>query len=143
MAKKPPSILGQPCDGKPITESVARPYAEIMQDYGIDPDIPLFQRWRELAERLATEFHPKFRKPPGRPGHRSHAYYAMLIGSVRWTRENDELPSDKAALRYLYDNHPGLLVGTKREAVIPAFSSLEADLKTARTLVKSGNIDII
>jgi len=136
MANKPPSILGHPHDGERVTDTVGPPYAEIMQDYGIDPDVPLFQRWRELAEKLAAEFHPKFRKPAGRPAHKSHAYYAMLIGSVRWTRENDGFSSDKAALKYLYDNYPYLLVGIKREAVIPAFTSLEADMKVARSLVK-------
>jgi hypothetical protein len=67
----------------------------------------------------------------------------MLIGSVRWTREKDGFSNDKAALKYLYDNYPGLLVGTKREAVIPAFTSLEADMKVARNLVKKKQIGIV
>jgi len=143
MAKKPSSLLGQPYDGEPITDAIAQPYAEIMDDYGIAPDAPSFQRWKELAEKLADEFHPKLRNPPGRPSHKHLAYYGMLIGSVRWTLEKEGLSNDKAALRYLYDNLPGLLVGTNREEEIPAFSSLEADMKTARSLVKNKKLKII
>ena len=142
MSRKP-SILGGINFDEPLPDKVPPTHAEIMSDYGIDPNAPLVERWRELAEKLAEEYHPNFRKPQGRPAHKNHAYYGMLIGSVRWIRERDGLSSDKAALKFLYGNNPGLLVGSDREDKIPSINSLEIDLKTARSLVKNGVIDII
>jgi hypothetical protein len=140
MAKQ--SILGGPFKGDDSSGLVSPAYVEIMEEYGIDLDAPLIQRWRELAEKLAEDFHPVFRKPRGRPPHRNYGYYAMLIGSVRWVRERDGYPSDRAALKFLYENHPGLLVGTWKEEkrAVPSFDSLEADLKIARSRVKGEDI---
>ena len=111
MAKKT-LLSGAFADDDTPDPVVPPTYSEIMENYEIDPVAPLIQRWRELAEKLAEEFHPAFRKPLGRPPHRNYGYYAILIGSVRWVRERDGYPSDRAALKFIYENHPGLLVGT-------------------------------
>ena len=144
MTPKKPSILGDDINfDEPLPDTVTPAHAEIMNDYGIDPNAPLIERWKEFAEKLAEKYHPNFRKRQGRPAHKNHAYYGTLIGSVRWIRERDGLSSDKAALKFLYDNNPALLVGWDRKDKIPSINSLETDLKTARALVINGAIDII
>jgi hypothetical protein len=142
MAKKPSSLLGQPYDGVhiPFSDATTGDAAILMKEFGIDPAGPIVPRWQALAQALAEKYHPDYKAPVGRPAHKTTPYYAMLLGSVEHEKERQNFSSFKAAARWLYDNHPGLLVGMGRAKHIPAFSSIYADFKTARSMKRNGRL---
>ena len=138
-----PGLLGgafDDDDGTRVSDETTGDAAILMKEFGIDPAGPLVPRWMALAQGLAEKYHPDYRKPPGRPKHKTVPYYAMLLGNIEYIRETHGLRSNKEALRWLYDNAPSLLTSFKPSGYLPSFDALYTDFKTARSYKRSGVI---
>ena len=135
MAKRTLLTAGKADPQETVTD--AGEYAEMMEEYGIDPTSE--NRWKGLAKTLAEKLH---KNPKGRPFHKSKAYFAFLLSNVEHHRNFKGLNSDKASLEMLYDYRNDLLVGPDRAEYPPTFDSLDRDLKKARELRREGKIAI-
>ena len=140
MAKH--TILGGPFEGdyRPITEETTGKAADLMREFGINPAGPVITRWATLAQALAEAYHPSYKKPVGRPKHWKVPDYAILLGTVEFAKEQQNLKSNRAALKFAYEHYPDMLVSSHRKNQLPSFETLYTYWKTANSMKRSGKI---